>query len=505
VPSSSAIGTEIAGYRLEAVLSGTAASTVYLGRAADADAEVSVEVVSGPLTETPDFAGRLERVTREVDSLSNPHIAPVDDVIPTDDGVVVTSRHRDQIDLGLLLDSVGALSLQRVTDLTSQAAMALDAAHDANIVHGSLEPSRLLVAKTDGRDRVLVSGFGMAPEPGEDGVAADLPLPPPAYAAPEQVNGEAPTRASDVYALACIVYAALIGNPPFGDGDRAEVAEGHLNQIPARPGDVAPELPPEVDGALARALAKDPERRTPSAGELAHDLMAAAGRTGGSRGRASGKEHVVSRWENSIAAGMGSWSPSSPVTAIPEPGPPRERDEAETPRTAAWAPQATPAKPRPPAPPGAGRKRGRLAALAVGLVAVVALAIVLLSGGGSDDKSTKKKASTPPPATSQPAKAPEGPPKGRIVSWPARDGYTAVIYVSPSDRAAGLARARRAAALGYDSGVLDSGDHSNLVSGQIVGFAGVYAKRADAQRAAQRLAARGVVAAPYVRFIKRAN
>jgi hypothetical protein len=88
------------------------------------------------------------------------------------------------------------------------------------------------------------------------------------------------------------------------------------------------------------------------------------------------------------------------------------------------------------------------------------------------------------------------------VPFPRRDAYTVIISVSEGGRAAAEARARRAARLGLPAGVLESGDYPNFPSGLLVGFAGVYDSKAQAQKTADRLRTEGIAAAPYVRRVR---
>jgi hypothetical protein len=164
---------------------------------------------------------------------------------------------------------------------------------------------------------------------------------------------------------------------------------------------------------------------------------------------------------------------------------------------------------------GAGRRRpGRnvLVALAVILViAILAVGGIVLAGGGDDNSD---KASAPPksaaekPAARKPAKnkpsSPKPKPKpavGTLASWPSREGWTAVAFASPSDKAGATAAARKAAKLGLTAGVLRSDRYPSLQAGAWVTFAGVYPTQAGAQKAADRLKAGKVAASPYVRFV----
>ena len=106
------------------------------------------------------------------------------------------------------------------------------------------------------------------------------------------------------------------------------------------------------------------------------------------------------------------------------------------------------------------------------------------------------------PAATKPAHKRPAPRAGTVGAWPAgTNGYTAVVFVSSSDRATALAFAHRVARLGYPAGVLRSSDYSSLQPGSFVAFAGVYKSPAKADDAVAKIRASGIAGAPYVRFI----
>jgi serine/threonine-protein kinase len=162
-----------------------------------------------------------------------------------------------------------------------QAAAALDAAHAKGVVHRDVKPANLLL---DDEGCVHVADFGIASAVGLDSfTAAGTVLGTAGYLAPEQARGEPTTPASDRYALAVVAFELLTGTRPFAAESPTAEAAAHVHEEIPSASARNPELPPELDGVLARGLAKDPARRFGSCAELVHALSnaldEAAGRT----------------------------------------------------------------------------------------------------------------------------------------------------------------------------------------------------------------------------------
>ncbi len=538
------------GYRLEALLARSAPSLLFRARGIEAGEEVLLEVPRVGLREAEGFAEQMRRDSVTAAGLHHPHIAQTTET-GVDDGVpYAVSPDIDGVELTPLVEGLGGLSLVRASGMISQVAGALAAAHAADMVHGTVEPSRVLVAHRDGVDQTTLTGFGFTPPPGSDGDSQrPFGVPAAGCASPEQIRGEPPTAASDVYALGCVLYHALLAELPMNGANDTDTLEAHLKSAPPRISDHAPELPAELDDLLARALAKDPADRHVSPDELAAELEQIAGERAPGSTVSARKRDTTQRWEESIAGGAHEWSPSKPVITWPQAGsqevkgaaPPESAApdaEAETEEPPEWpqagskdvagaappesaAPNAEatteepPEWPQPPhdddtpAPPGgkapgggAAKNVARVLAGLVALAAVVGLVALALSG---DDDSGSGSADRPPARADRKPPAPAPREAGALTSWPRRDAYTVVIYVGTGNRAPAEARARQAAALDFRAGVLQSSKYPNLPPGRVVAFAGVYDSLEQAERATARLRREGVAVAPYVRQIKGAG
>jgi eukaryotic-like serine/threonine-protein kinase len=171
------------------------------------------------------------------------------------------------------LTSEGAQPLGRTLAWLGQAAAALDAAHEHGIVHRDVKPANLLL---DDEGRVHVADFGVASAAHlgamtETGTVVGTA----GYLSPEQARGERATAASDRYALAVVAFELLTGQRPFARDSATAEALAHVSAPIPPASQLRPDLPRQVDAALARGLAKAPGDRYASAAELVDALRAA--------------------------------------------------------------------------------------------------------------------------------------------------------------------------------------------------------------------------------------
>jgi serine/threonine-protein kinase len=267
-----------------------------------------------------------------------------------------------------------------------EAGSALDAAHDAGIVHRDVKPANMLI---DEKGRLALADFGIARLGLEDQITqTGQVLGTAAYISPEQAMGEPSTAASDRYALAVVAFELLTGSKPFTAENFAAQARAHVEDAPPRASERDVDVPPAVDGVLERGMAKEPEDRWESAGAMVRALDDAVSAPPPRR--------------RVPAAAAGDTTRVMGVTAPPPP----------------------PARPR---RASAERRRGWGAGAVVALAAlllVVAGAVALVSGGGDPEPGgTARQQQTPtatPEATSTPAE--ETPTATPEPAAPSQDG-----------------------------------------------------------------------------------
>ncbi len=502
------IGSRLGGYRIEALVTGSPTGTVYRARRKRSDAPVALEIVAPGLTRVEGLRERLERAGRHARSLAYPGIAPVHEVGEADGTIYIVSEWVEGVDLATLIDLLGSLSFLRAAGVAHQAAAALDLAHANQLVHGALEPRRLIVGDHEDADQIVLTGFAALPEPGSNGTGPPLESwvgpPPAAYAAPEQIRGAEAGPRADVYALGCILYEAVVGQPPFVRETAQETLAAHLEDEPPAVTERALEIPAAFDDVVKRALAKEPAERFGSAGELSRAALAAGGVVPPpDMGPPGGRKGVIDAWQRSLAAGARTWSPSAAARgAVASPA--EQQPEREAPEKVEAAPAAVEKAPseRPESeperqvissPPRRAPRRPPVRVVAATLaIAALAIAGVLAVNAGDDEDE------------SGPSRAPASA-VGQRLEWPARDAYTVVVAISEGDRGAALASARQARRLGLDAGVLNSSDHTSLEPGKIVTFVGIFGSRSEARREADRVRRLGLTRSPYVRLVSGAG
>ena len=231
---------------------------------------VAVKVLAERHARNADVRARFTREARAAARLSaHPNVVTVFDVGEHDGQPFIVMEY---LDGGSVHDRARAepVAPGRAVEWLRQAAAGLDAAHAQGIVHRDVKPANLLL---DDEDRVHVTDFGIASAAGFDTLT--LPgtvLGTAGYLSPEQARGETATAASDRYALGVVAYELLTGQRPYAAETPVTEAFAHLNAPIPSAAQAAPGLPRGVDAVFERALAKDPDARPASAGELVEEL-----------------------------------------------------------------------------------------------------------------------------------------------------------------------------------------------------------------------------------------
>jgi serine/threonine-protein kinase len=240
---------------------------------------VAVKILHSHLQDRPAMRERFRREAHAVARLPSCHVAEVLELGTTDEGheFIVMERLNGE-DLSVALRRSGTLAAGELVPLVERVAAALDAAHDAGVVHRDLKPQNIFMLA--GSDvRLLDFGISRLAEGGEEGglTQSSTVLGSAGYLAPEQARGEQRRIGpqTDVFALGAILYRALTGASAFPARSPAAAIFEAIHHHPPPPSRVHPGVPTDVDAVVALALAKDPAQRYQRASELARDLRLA--------------------------------------------------------------------------------------------------------------------------------------------------------------------------------------------------------------------------------------
>src|ERR1700754_2095014 len=228
---------------------------------------VALKVLPHHLAEDATFQQRFRRESQAAAGLNDPHVVPIHGYGEIDGLLYLDMRLIEGQNLGTMLeDAEKPLGPEFAVMVVEQVASALDAAHEAGLIHRDVKPSNILI--TD-RDFVYLIDFGLARTAGEKGLTtAGNTLGTLAYMAPERFEGAQIDSRADIYALTCVLYECITGSRPYPAESYEQQIKGHMVSPPPRPSAVDPKLV-AFDNVIAKGMAKKPAKRYQTAGELA--------------------------------------------------------------------------------------------------------------------------------------------------------------------------------------------------------------------------------------------
>lgn len=254
-------------YRLIEVIGRGGMGTVYRAHDTMIDREVAIKVLPTEFAGEPGYRERFRREAHTAARLAEPHIVPIYDTGEIDGQLYLVMPVVDGLDLTSVLRRDGALQPAFAVRVIDQLGAALDAAHKRGLVHRDVKPSNALVTP-DGF--VYLIDFGIAHDAESTKLTrTGMAIGTWTYMAPERFTDGVADARGDVYALACVLHECLTGRSAFpGDTLEQQVA-GHLTKDPPKPSALNPAVPAGFDEVIARGMAKDPDQRYQTAGQLA--------------------------------------------------------------------------------------------------------------------------------------------------------------------------------------------------------------------------------------------
>ena len=263
----SRVGTMFGPYHLTRLLGRGGMGEVYEAEHTVKEWTVAVKLMSENFSRDPVFRERMKREARITGRLQEPHVVPIHEYGEIDGTMFMEMHLIEGIDLDSMLKRFGPLTPARAVAIISQVASALDAAHAAGVMHRDVKPPNVLVTHDD---FAYLCDFGIASATTDEkltqlGTAVGTWK----YMAPERFSDGEVTYRADIYALACVLHECLTGAAPYRADSVGVLVTAHVMEPIPQPSTAREGIPKAFDAVIARGMAKKPEDRYVSAGDLA--------------------------------------------------------------------------------------------------------------------------------------------------------------------------------------------------------------------------------------------
>lgn len=271
-------------YRLDRPIARGGMSQVWRGTDLVLGRQVAVKLLDHRKTSDASLIERFRREAQAAARLHNPHIVAIYDSITESDYSALILEYVRGLNLRQRMDDA-LLDIPTAVGIACQVAEALQAAHDAGVIHRDIKPGNILLEHTEPLDtlgpiipQVRVTDFGIAKavqSVGHDLTGTGIMLGTAKYLAPEQVISGPVDARTDIFSLGVVLYEMITGTVPWDAGSDLATAMARLDTAPTPPSSYRPELPPALETVILQAIARDPAARFPRATDLRAALLAA--------------------------------------------------------------------------------------------------------------------------------------------------------------------------------------------------------------------------------------
>lgn len=230
---------------------------------------VAVKVMLPQYAADPNFTARFKQEAAAAANLQSPYIVNVYDWGQDDGTYYIVMEFVRGSDLKTAIIERGAINQRKVAEIGSQVCQALSVAHNLDIIHRDIKPQNIMV-QPDGNVKVM--DFGIARAKNSVMTQTSSVLGTAHYISPEQAQGKELTATSDIYSLGIVLYEAATGKLPFDGPDAVSVAMKQVNDLPASPREINPDIDPALESIIMRAMAKNPSERFATAQDMRYAL-----------------------------------------------------------------------------------------------------------------------------------------------------------------------------------------------------------------------------------------
>ena len=281
---------------------------VYLAEDEELGRRVAIKILNDRHANDEQFVERFRREAKNAAGLSHPNIVSIYDRGEAEGTYYIAMEYLDGRSLKELVVARGPLPIPDAIAAMRQVLGALRFAHRKGVVHRDIKPHNVM-ADADGR--LKVTDFGIARAGVSQMTEAGSIIGTAQYLSPEQARGTAVDQRSDLYSVGIVLYEMLTGEVPFTGDSPVEIAMRHLSDTPRPPSLIRPEIPPDLDMVVLRALAKRPEDRFQTAEEMDAELERVAAGAGVTAETADAATAVLS----------GTALANAPTAIVPPPPP----------------------------------------------------------------------------------------------------------------------------------------------------------------------------------------
>lgn len=243
---------------------------VYLAQDTKLDRKVAVKILAENYAQNKNFVARFKHEAQILAKLNHPNIVMVYDWGQYNGSYFICMEYIEGYSLKEIIDRRGIILPREAARYGIQICQALEAAHSNSLIHRDIKPQNILITL---ENTVKVTDFGIAKEAIDDATKTMNIIGTANYISPEQAMGKSLDARSDIYSLGVVLYEMITADLPFRGESSVDISLKHINEIPAKPSLMVPDIPLPLERIVMRCLQKDRENRYPSISHLKKDLF----------------------------------------------------------------------------------------------------------------------------------------------------------------------------------------------------------------------------------------